>query len=81
MFNFRNTLITLVSFLGMLVGQAAEQPNFIIIFTDDQGYKDLSCFGSPKIKTPKIDQMALEGSVSQASIRQTRFAPHLVRHY
>lgn len=62
MFNFRNALITLVSFLGILVEQAAEQPNFIIIFTDDQGYQDLSCFGSPKIKTPKIDQMALEGA-------------------
>jgi arylsulfatase A len=40
---------------------ASEAPNFIIIFTDDQGYQDLGCFGSPKIKTPEIDQMAKEG--------------------
>ncbi|MGC6424457.1 MAG: sulfatase [Lentimonas sp.] len=33
----------------------------IVIFTDDQGYEDLGCFGSPKIKTPEIDQMASEG--------------------
>lgn len=43
------------------VGEAAEKPNFIIIFTDDQGYNDLGCFGSPNIKTPNIDQLASEG--------------------
>jgi arylsulfatase A-like enzyme len=37
-------------------------PNFIFIFTDDQGYGDLSCFGSTTIKTPNIDQMAAEGA-------------------
>lgn len=37
------------------------RPNFIIIFSDDQGYQDLGCFGSPKIKTPRLDQMASEG--------------------
>ncbi len=36
-------------------------PNFIIIFTDDQGYNDLGCFGSETIKTPNIDKMASEG--------------------
>jgi arylsulfatase A-like enzyme len=41
---------------------AAEQPNFVIIFTDDQGYGDLSCFGGRHVSTPRIDQMAAEGS-------------------
>lgn len=40
---------------------AAKQPNVIIIFTDDQGYQDLGCYGSPDIKTPNIDQMAADG--------------------
>lgn len=40
---------------------AARKPNFIVIFTDDQGYADLSCFGSENIKTPNIDKMAAEG--------------------
>lgn len=36
-------------------------PNFVIIFTDDQGYQDLGCFGSPDIRTPRLDRMAAEG--------------------
>lgn len=38
------------------------KPNFIIIFTDDQGYGDLGCFGSNTVKTPIIDKMASEGA-------------------
>ncbi len=36
-------------------------PNVVIIFTDDQGYEDLGCFGSPDIRTPYIDGMANRG--------------------
>jgi len=39
----------------------AGRPNFIVIFADDQGYQDMGCFGSPKIKTPNFDKMAAEG--------------------
>ena len=40
---------------------AARPPNFVIVFTDDQGYQDVGCFGSPDIKTPNLDRMAREG--------------------
>ncbi|MDF7824600.1 sulfatase [Pontiellaceae bacterium B12227] len=39
----------------------AAPKNFIIILADDQGYEDLGCFGSSRIKTPHIDRMAAEG--------------------
>lgn len=41
--------------------QSAKQPNFVIIFCDDLGYGDLSCFGHPTIRTPNLDRMASEG--------------------
>lgn len=41
--------------------EPTDLPNIVVIFTDDQGYQDLGCFGSPNIKTPQIDQMAEEG--------------------
>lgn len=44
------------------VDKATRSPNFVIIFTDDQGYGDLSCFGGKHVSTPRIDQMAAEGS-------------------
>jgi len=41
--------------------EADIKPNVIIIFTDDQGYQDIGCFGSPDIRTPHLDKMAEEG--------------------
>tara|TARA_B100000424_G_scaffold217255_1_gene175370 strand:+ start:4255 stop:6111 length:1857 start_codon:yes stop_codon:yes gene_type:complete len=36
-------------------------PNVIIIFTDDQGYGDLGCYGANGFETPNIDKMAKDG--------------------
>ena len=41
--------------------EAAEKPNFVLIFCDDLGYGDLACFGNPTIRTPNLDRLAREG--------------------
>ena len=41
--------------------QKTESPNVVIIFVDDMGYGDLSSYGHPTIRTPKLDKMAEEG--------------------
>ena len=51
--------------LGLVLAAAAPAPaqdgplpNFVVIFADDLGYADLACFGSPDIRTPRLDAMA-----------------------
>lgn len=39
----------------------SERPNIVVIFIDDMGFADPSCFGNPLIKTPHIDNLAAEG--------------------
>lgn len=40
---------------------AQRPPNVVIIFTDDQGYGDLGCFGAKNFKTPNLDRLAATG--------------------
>lgn len=40
---------------------AAERPNIVMVFIDDMGWGDFSCFGNTGAKTPNIDRMAAEG--------------------
>ena len=58
---FLTFLLLLISSISSLLATDARQPNFILIFTDDQGYGDLGCFGSTTIRTPHLDRLAKEG--------------------
>lgn len=51
----------LFSILLVVPCAAARTPNFVIVFADDLGYGDLSCYGHPTIRTPHLDRMAAEG--------------------
>ncbi|MCA9194955.1 MAG: sulfatase-like hydrolase/transferase [Planctomycetales bacterium] len=39
----------------------AQPPNVVLIVSDDQGYRDMGCFGSPDAITPNLDRLASEG--------------------
>jgi arylsulfatase A-like enzyme len=45
----------------------AEQPNILLIMTDDQGYGDFAIHGNPYVKTPNID------TLGDSSVRFYRF--------
>ena len=51
------------------------RPNVVIIFTDDQGYGDLACYGNKKNKTPRLDQLASEGIMFTSFYSQTVCGP------
>lgn len=54
---------TLCLLIGALTAccVAAEKPNIVIIYADDLGYGDLSCYGATKLQTPNIDSLARDG--------------------
>ena len=72
-----------VALVGILVGKAcivtaaddAARPNILIIFTDDQGYADLACYGNEKNKTPRLDRLAKEGTRFTSFYAQTVCGP------
>jgi arylsulfatase A len=43
-------------------GAGGAPPNFIIVFTDDQGYRDVGCYGATEFETPNLDRLAAEGA-------------------
>ena len=53
--------ISMAGFTACASIQENEKPNVIIIFIDDMGYADPSCFGNPVVETPNIDALVAQG--------------------
>jgi arylsulfatase A-like enzyme len=54
-------LIFLFSILITRVACNSSQPNVVLIYADDLGYGDVSCYGASRVKTPNIDKLAGQG--------------------
>lgn len=50
-------------FVPLVSHAQRQQPNVIMIYIDDLGYGDLSCYGATKINTPNVDALAKKGLV------------------
>jgi arylsulfatase A-like enzyme len=46
---------------GLLAAPPSKPPNIVLIVSDDQGYRDLGCFGSTEARTPHLDRLAKQG--------------------
>ena len=56
---------------GMEVNMSkTDHMNVIIMYADDLGFGDLSCYGSHRIHTPNLDKLCEEGE-------QECYQPHL----
>ncbi len=53
--------IIFVAFIPRCKKEAERLPNVVIIFTDDQGYADVGCYGAEGFTTPNLDRMAEDG--------------------
>lgn len=41
--------------------EVKQKPNILVIYVDDLGYGDLSCYGATEVQTPNVDALAKKG--------------------
>lgn len=54
-------LLALASPLAIGAQNTGDRPNVILIYADDLGYGDLSCYGAEAVSTPNVDRLASNG--------------------
>lgn len=54
-------LILALLLVATAISVSAEKPNIVVIYADDLGWGDLSCYGNTDWETPHLDKMAAEG--------------------
>jgi arylsulfatase A-like enzyme len=67
-FELAGLLLWLCILLAVSAARSAEPadrpeqaPNIVLIFTDDQGYGDVGCYGAKGFRTPHVDRLAGDG--------------------
>ena len=79
-FLFALSFIFLISCNTISKEKISEKPNVVIIYIDDLGYGDVSCYGATKVHTPNVDRIAQDGirftngHCSSASCTPSRFS-------
>ncbi|NQU22548.1 MAG: sulfatase-like hydrolase/transferase [Candidatus Nealsonbacteria bacterium] len=58
---FCGALLAIVLSLVAVSAIAADRPNIVLVFIDDMGWGDFSCFGNHDAQTPHIDRLAKDG--------------------
>jgi arylsulfatase A-like enzyme len=53
--------VVAVVFPRLASADESRPPNIVLVFIDDMGWADFSCFGNEDAQTPNIDRMAAEG--------------------
>lgn len=54
-------LLLALAGLPTLARAVEPPPNIVLIVSDDQGYRDLGCYGSKIVRTPNLDRLAAAG--------------------
>jgi uncharacterized sulfatase len=55
------TAILWIAPIGWLPAAPPSHPNIVMVFIDDMGWSDFSCFGNRDARTPNVDRLAAEG--------------------
>jgi len=72
-------LLSLILVSVIALGQNSK-PNVVVIYVDDLGYGDLSCYGATEVSTPNVDRLAkggvrfTDGHCSAATCTPSRYS-------